>query len=81
LEEWYDFASQIGGRQFAGNRQSFTLGEMEIIPPRDAVPSDRPMMRGCHDECTGTAVDLPDLPMPENVKNFDGIILTFDFFI
>jgi hypothetical protein len=54
---------------------------MEIIPPRYDVPSDRPMVRGCHDECTGTAVDLPDLPMPENVKNFDGIILTFDFFI
>jgi hypothetical protein len=51
---------------------------MEIIPPRYDVPSDRPMVRlqGCNGS---TAVDLPNLPMPENVKNFDGITLTFDF--
>jgi hypothetical protein len=53
---------------------------MEIIPPRPNVPSDRdrPMVQGCHDEY---AVDLPDSPMPKNIKNFDSITLTFDFFL
>jgi hypothetical protein len=51
---------------------------MEIIPPRDDVFSDRPMMRGYYGS---TAVDLPDLPMPANVKNFEGITLTFVFFL
>jgi hypothetical protein len=52
---------------------------MEINPPRDDVPSDRPMVQYRCDEYA--AVDLPDLPtMPENIRNFDGITLTFDFF-
>jgi hypothetical protein len=70
--------SQIGDRQFARILQSFlhehgdiTLGSMEIIPPRPKVSSDRPMVRGWKNGFV--AVDLPDCPMPPNVKNFEVI--------
>jgi hypothetical protein len=76
-------AYQIGDFQFACILQSFlhderrviTLGRMEIILPRYHVPSDRSMVRGSQDEY----VDLPDSPMPENVKNFEEISLKFKF--
>jgi hypothetical protein len=76
-------ASQIGDRQFAHILQSYlhdevdnkvTLGQMLIIPPRRNVTSDRPMMQYSY-ECA--AVDLPDCPMPKNVKNFIEIYLKF----
>jgi hypothetical protein len=53
---------------------------MEIIPPRDDVPSDSPMVR-LEGWYGSAAVDLPDLPMPEKVKNFDDITLRFDFLL
>jgi hypothetical protein len=77
LEEWYNFVTQIGHRP--SEHGDITLGRMKIIPPRDGVPSDRPMVRSW--DYAGTAVDLPDSPMPENIKNFDSIILTFVFFL
>jgi hypothetical protein len=96
LENWYDLlafvpryelgdiASAIGDRQFASilqlflhdERREITLGRMEIIPPRPYAPNDRPLAK-LHD---GFLVDLPDWPMPENVKNFEQISLTFVFF-
>jgi hypothetical protein len=79
-----DIASAIGDRQFASilqlflhdERREITLGRMEIIPPRPNVPSDRPMVQGCYGS---TTVDLPDWPMPKNVKSFDQISLKFVF--
>jgi hypothetical protein len=80
-------AYQVGDRRFArilqlflhDERREITLGRMEIIPPRYDVPSDRPMLRlrDYHSEWAST--DLPDWPMPGNVKNFNGIFLKFVF--
>jgi hypothetical protein len=84
-----NIVSEIGDRQFARILQSFlhehgdiTLGRMEIIPPRYRVTSDRPMamVRNLHNEYGYAAVDLPDLPMAENVKNFDEIHVKFVLF-
>jgi hypothetical protein len=52
---------------------------MKIIPPRHYVPSDRPMVQS-HYKYERATVDLPDLPMPGNVKNFGGISLEFALF-
>jgi hypothetical protein len=80
-----NIASQIEDRKFAGNLQSFlrehreiTLGRMEIISPRYYAPNDRTLVLGRHDEYE--AVELPNSPMPENVRNFEEITLTFVFF-
>jgi hypothetical protein len=73
--------SQIGDRQFAYIIQSFLhdeikeiiLGEMEIIPPRKGVSSDRPMVQVWPNETT----NMSDWPMPGNIKDFTGIDLKF----
>jgi hypothetical protein len=88
VENWFDiFPSvprrQLGqiapqmGRQFAYKIQSFlhehgdiTLGRMEIVVPRPNVSTDRLMVRFSHFE---EATDLPDWPMPGNIKNFHEI--------
>jgi hypothetical protein len=93
LENWHDLlacvprsqlgnvVSQIGDRQFAYILQSFlhdeareiTLGEMWVIPPRPSVFSDRPMVKVWRKAAT----NVPDWPMPGNVKNFVEIDLEF----
>jgi hypothetical protein len=73
--------SQIGDRQFADIIQSFlhdevreiTLGRMEIIAPRPNVSSDQPMVKVGRNAAT----NMPDWPMPGNIKNFQGIDLKF----
>jgi hypothetical protein len=80
-------AYQVGDRRFArilqlflhDERREITFGRMEIIPPRHYVPSDRPMVQS-HYKYERATVDLPDLPMPGNVKNFGGISLEFALF-
>jgi hypothetical protein len=74
--------SQIGDYQFAYIIQSFlhdevkkiTLGEMRIIPPRPDVFSDLPMLKVERNEAT----NMPDWPMPGNVKNFVAIHSKFE---
>jgi hypothetical protein len=92
LENWYDLLSlvpraqlgqlvpQIGDRQFARIIQSFlhehgehTLGKMEIIAPRTGVLSDSTMVYVWFKGVT----NLPDWPMPGNIKNFVEINLRF----
>jgi hypothetical protein len=93
LENWHDLlafvprsqlgnvVSQIGDRQFAHIIQSFlhdevrkiTLGKMEIIPPRRGVSSDFAMVRVGLNEAT----NMPDWPMPGNIKDFGEIDLKF----
>jgi hypothetical protein len=95
LENWHDLlafvprsqlgnaVSEIGDYQFASIIQSFlhdevrkiTLGEMEIIPPRRYVSSDQPMVH----VWPNTTTDMPDWPMPKNVKDFKGITFKFVF--
>jgi hypothetical protein len=95
LENWHDLlafvprsqlgnvVSQIGHRQFARIIQSFlhdklkeiTLGKMEIIPPRPNVPSDQPLIRVWPNKAT----NIPDWPMPANIKDFKQINLKFLF--
>jgi hypothetical protein len=73
--------SEIGDRQFAYIIQSFlhdpvreiTLGKMGMIPPRWCVSSDLPMVRVGFN----TATNMPDWPMPGNVKDFQEIDLEF----
>jgi hypothetical protein len=72
--------AQIGDRQFADIIQPFLhergqiqLGIMSIIPPH--FPSDQPKVRVWPNEAT----NMPDLPMPENIKNFKEIELKFVF--
>jgi hypothetical protein len=80
-------AYQVGDRQFARILQSFlhdkrckiTLGRVEIIPPRPNVPIDRPMARDWY--YGYKTMDLPDWPMPKNVKNFHTISLKFVVFL
>jgi hypothetical protein len=91
LENWHDLlasvprsqlgnvVSQIGDRQFANIIQSFlhdpvreiTLGEMGIIPPRWNVPSDQPMVKVGRNAAT----NMPNWPMPGNIKDFKEINL------
>jgi hypothetical protein len=90
-ENWHDLlafvprsqlgnvVSQIGDRQFARIIQSFlhdpvreiTLGEMGIIPPRWNVPSDQPMVKVGRNAAT----NMPNWPMPGNIKDFKEINL------
>jgi hypothetical protein len=93
LENWHDLlafvrrsqlgnvVSQIGDRQFAYIIQSFlhdevreiTLGEMRIIAPRPDVPSDQPMVK----VWPKAATNIPDWPMPANIKDFELIYLKY----
>jgi hypothetical protein len=70
--------AQIGNRQFAGIIQPFlhgfgkiTLGKMSIIPQN--VFSDQTMVR----VRPNAATNMPDWPMPKNIKNFWEIQLKF----
>jgi hypothetical protein len=91
LENWHDLlafvprsqmgnvVSEIGDRQFAYIIQSFlhdpvreiTLGKIGMIPPRINVPSDQPMVTVWRNAAT----NLPDWPMPANIKDFKEINL------
>jgi hypothetical protein len=95
LENWHDLlafvprcqlgnvVSQIGHRQFARIIQSFlhdevreiTLGRMYIIPPRLGVCSDLPMVKVWPNKAT----NIPDWPIPANIKDFKEIHLKFVF--
>jgi hypothetical protein len=76
-------ASQIGDRQFTRIIQSFlhdevrkiTLRKMEIIAPRPDVSTDQPMVKVGRNSAT----NMPDWPMPGNIKNFKEIVLKFVF--
>jgi hypothetical protein len=90
LENWHDLlpyvprnqlgnvVSQIGDRQFAKIIQSFlhdpvrkiTLGKMRIIPPREYVLNDQPVVK-----VGPKATNMPDWPMPGNIRNFKKIKL------
>jgi hypothetical protein len=69
--------AEIGDYYFTQIIQSFlhdevrkiTLGEMHIIPPRSGVSSDQQMVKVWPNEAT----NMPDCPMPRNVKNFMAI--------
>jgi hypothetical protein len=91
LENWHDLlafvprnqlgnvVSQIGDRQFAYIIQSFlhdklkeiTLGKMEIIAPRPDVLNDQPVVKVVGRKAT----NMPNWPMPGNVRNFKKINL------
>jgi hypothetical protein len=91
LENWHDLlafvprtqlgnvVSEIGDRQFANIIQSFlhdevreiTLAYMRIIAPRPDVPSDLPMVK----IMDKAAINMPDWPMPGNIRNFKQIDL------
>jgi hypothetical protein len=91
LENWHDLlslvprsqlgniVSEIGDYHFADIIQSFlhdpireiTLGNMRIIAPRPDVPSDHPMVK----IMDKAAVNMPDWPMPGNIRNFKQIDL------
>jgi hypothetical protein len=95
LENWHDLlafvprsqlgnvVSEIGDYQFTRIIQSFlhdnakkiTLGEMRIIAPRPDVSSDQPMVKVGHNAAT----NMPDWPMPGNIKHFKEIKLKFVF--
>jgi hypothetical protein len=71
-------------RQFANILESFlhdevreiTPREISIIPPRRNVTSDKPLMQ----VWPNAATNMPDWPMPGNIKNFVEIDLKFVFF-
>jgi hypothetical protein len=91
LENWHDLlafvprnqlgnvVSEVGDYQFAYIIQSFlhdpvskiTLGKMRIIAPRPDVSSDQPMVKVWPNEAT----NMPDGPMPANIKDFKQIDL------
>jgi hypothetical protein len=93
LENWHDLlafvprnqlgnvVSEIGDYEFTRIIQSFlhdevrkiTLGKMEIIPLRPKVPNDQPMVH----VMPNTTTNMPDWPMPGNIKNFKQITLKF----
>jgi hypothetical protein len=95
LENWYDLlefvprsqlgnaVSEIGDYQFACIIQSFlhdevrkiTLGRMFIILPEINVSSDQPMVQ----VWPNAATNMPDSPMPANIKNFKAIKLKLVF--
>jgi hypothetical protein len=95
LENWHDLlafvprsqlgnvVAQIGDRQFAHIIQSFlhdeareiTFGKMEIIPPQQNVSSDQPMVRVWLNDAT----NIPDWPMPGNIKDFKEINLRYTY--
>jgi hypothetical protein len=52
------------------------LGKMSIIPPRPDVSSDQPMVKVGRNAAT----NMPDWPMPRNIKNFKQIDLKLVFF-
>jgi hypothetical protein len=72
-------------RKFANILQSFlhdevreiTLGELSIIPPRRNVTVDKPVVQ----VWPNAATNMPDWPMPENIKNFVGIDLKLVFLL
>jgi hypothetical protein len=75
--------SEVGDYQFAYIIQSFlhdevkqiTLGYMRIIPPRPDVLYDQPVVK-----VGRKATNIPDWPMPANIKNFKQIDLKFALF-
>jgi hypothetical protein len=95
LENWHDLlafvprsqlgnlASQLGDYKFACILQSFlhdevrkiTLGRMFIISPEINVSSDQPMVQVWPNDAT----NIPESPMPANIKNFKEIELKFVF--
>jgi hypothetical protein len=94
LENWYDFlefvprsqlgnvVSEIGDYQFTYIIQSFlhefakiTLDKMIIIPPQPDVHNGQPMVH----VMPNTTTNMPDWPMPGNIKNFTEIVLKFVF--
>jgi hypothetical protein len=76
-----NIVAEIGDYYFADVIQSFlhdpireiTLGNIRIIAPRPDVPSDQPMVHVWPNAPT----NMPDWPMPTNIKDFKQIDLKF----
>jgi hypothetical protein len=79
-------ASEVG-RHFAHIIQHFIHDEvraitlankMSIIAPRWCVPSDQPMVI-VGEECDAV-MNIPDWPMPGNIKNFKEIGIKYPYY-